>query len=541
MNEIVPIYFLYAEIHYKLFGKLSFLWKNMPEIIADVPCRVEPGSSLPVFCLIKDAHRFPVTLNAVNIEIIYPDRDCEMFIFSFNARSVKDELWTKIFYLTTKEDFSGHINVNVYFSCTINGREHRFKNDNYRKLRHCPLDVFLAKENLPSFENCVKGDMHYHSSYTSDIVEFGAPLRCAKEASGAAGLDFFVAADHSYDFEYHNQQMELDARNTSQWEKALNEAAEVNNEPVVCSNKKVLALLGEEISCGSSRGENIHLVVCENEKFVRGTGDSALKWFDNKPDSSLKEVLDDIDENTLAYAAHPAAGISRLEKLILKRAQWTDEDYYHKKLNGLQILNGVPDAGFYKGIEKWKQVLLNGQRKYIFAGSDAHGNFNLFRQMRPPLVMIYEHTNQRFGSVWTGIYTDRELEINSVISAAKRGNCFISNGPAVRMFVENEKNEIKAMGSEIDGNTFQLLLNAVSTQEFGRILTIDIYVGDIAAKKEYIYKTFSGISLYSVRETIPLFFPDGLYYIRASVKTRRRKNRYFCWTNPVWIQKNKQK
>ncbi|MFC1558036.1 hypothetical protein ACFL40_01635 [candidate division KSB1 bacterium] len=537
MNEILPIFFLYAEIHYKVFGKINFLWKNLPEIVADLPYRVEPGIDLPVFCLIKDAHLFPVTLSRIDIEIIYPDGDCEKFLFPLHELFIDERFWGKEYFIRIKEGFSGYIKANVYISCLAGGKDYYFKNDNYRKIFHRPFDVFVAKDNLPSFEGCVNGDMHYHSYFTSDIVEFGAPLDFAKETAAACGLEFFVSADHSYDFVYYNHQLEHDVREKKQWEKALKEAADVNREPAVCSNKKVIVFQGEEVSCGNSEGNNIHLVIFNNRKFFHGSGDSVLEWFKNNPDDSLENILGKVEDDALVYAAHPDVSVSIIEKIILKRSRWTDTDYLHKRLTGLQILNGIVNAGFFNGLQKWKQVLLKGEKKFVVAGSDAHGNFNLYRQMRPPFVLIYEHTKQRFANVWTGVYINEELNENAVISALKRGACYITNGPAARIFVSNEKNETKEMGETLEGKAFVLTIEAISTEEFGRISTINIFLGDLDSQKEYLFKSFQNISLYLVKEQMRLLLPCVSFYVRAVVETIRKGGKYICCTNPVWIKK----
>ena len=50
---------LYAEVHYKFPPGFSLLHTDYPEIIADLPWRVEPGQDIPILCLIKDAHNTP--------------------------------------------------------------------------------------------------------------------------------------------------------------------------------------------------------------------------------------------------------------------------------------------------------------------------------------------------------------------------------------------------------------------------------------------------------------------------------------------------
>ena len=195
------------------------------------------------------------------------------------------------------------------------------------------------------------------------------------------------------------------------------------------------------------------------------------------------------------------------------------------------------DTGFFKGLEKWKQGLLRGEKKFIVAGNDAHGNFNLYRQARPPFVLICEHTKQRFANVRTGVYINDELSENAVISALKRGACYITNGPAARISVLNENNETKGMGETVEGKLFTLSIEALSIEEFGQISTINVFVGDLDSKEEYLFKSFQNVSLYSARERMRLFLPGVSFYVRAVVETIRKGDKFFCYTNPVWIEK----
>ena len=63
-------------------------------------------------------------------------------------------------------------------------------------------------------------------------------------------------------------------------------------------------------------------------------------------------------------------------------------------MSGLQILNGDLDESFYIGIKQWINYLLNGYKKFIFAGNDAHGNFNKYRQINIPMFSIKESNKQ---------------------------------------------------------------------------------------------------------------------------------------------------
>jgi len=68
ISLLLPI-LAYAEIHYKWKYFPSRLFMKRPEIIADMPFRINPNTSLPVLCIIKDADKFPTRLNDIEIEI----------------------------------------------------------------------------------------------------------------------------------------------------------------------------------------------------------------------------------------------------------------------------------------------------------------------------------------------------------------------------------------------------------------------------------------------------------------------------------------
>ena len=62
-----PLFFLYTEIHYRFPFIFSRYFKKEPEILADIPHRINPSMKIPVMLLIKDADKYPVELNNINI------------------------------------------------------------------------------------------------------------------------------------------------------------------------------------------------------------------------------------------------------------------------------------------------------------------------------------------------------------------------------------------------------------------------------------------------------------------------------------------
>jgi hypothetical protein len=48
-------------------------------------------------------------------------------------------------------------------------------------------------------------------------------------------------------------------------------------------------------------------------------------------------------------------------------------------------------------------MLLTGKRCHIYAGNDAHGNFNRFRQVKLPILRLWEREAHLFGRVTTRV------------------------------------------------------------------------------------------------------------------------------------------
>ena len=59
----------YAETHYRFTGLPSLIYRRQPEIIFDLPRRLQPGADLPVVLLIKDADRFPVSVHTITANL----------------------------------------------------------------------------------------------------------------------------------------------------------------------------------------------------------------------------------------------------------------------------------------------------------------------------------------------------------------------------------------------------------------------------------------------------------------------------------------
>jgi len=532
--EIILPFILYAETHYKFKGIYSRLIKNEPEIIADAPFRVEPNQEIPILILIKDAHRFPIQLISFTIEIKGADRTLLKKNIPLNITIDKERFWHQIFYVNPPDNFYGPSEINVVITIKIDNKIKKYHNDNYRISSHDPLKVYLAAEPLPRFKNYYFGDFHYHSNFTEDQVEFGAPVKATVQIARALGLNFFAVTDHSYDLDDSIDSWTDNDHSLAKWYRFWKEVEQLNS-----SYSDFVILPGEEVSAGNHRNRNVHLLILNNRQFFPGQGDSAERWFCTKPDFSIDQILNQLEDNTLAIAGHPEMPIPFLQWLLIRRGRWQWQDLIKAGLDGFQIWNGEYDHSFYQDSQTWIQLLLEGKRLTLVAGNDAHGNFNRFRQIGFPFFTFRESYTQLFGNMRTGVKLNKKLNLNTLIHAVKDRHVLISNGPIVDFFVQNERGHVSAIGDKISGNQFNIFIRAKSTAEFGRITSFQLLIGDFETKKERPFLTieqFPGFYRFEKKQTLSNLNQNC--YVRAELIATKDDGKITrCLTNPIWITK----
>ena len=512
----VPI--LYAETHYRFPFFISFLLKKEPEILFDAPHRLDPGQDIPVLLFFKDAHRYPVTLKSVKLAITGSSLVQKTVHFDEINLNIDKKVFWKIFYITPPE--TGWLEIQPIAVCEIKGREFEVGVDNFRFSSKAPLKVFTSDEPLPCEKGWLYGDIHTHSIYSSDHVEYGAPIQCAVELASASGLSWFAATDHSYDLDDCKDDFTRNNPDLPLWKKL--------NDDISLINSHFTVIRGEEISCGTGHGKNAHLICLGNKSFIEGWGDSAEKWLVTQPQLSISEVLERImKDNALGIAAHPLEKVPFLQRFLLRRGKWTHADLKSDGLAGFQLLNGKRDSGFYNGRKHWVQLLLSGKKLYIYGGSDAHGNFNRLRQIGLPFVSIRETHDQIFGGSRTCLYSI-DCDTENIINALRHGRCFISDGPFLDCYITSE-NSTAYMGNHIHSTNPVLHITAISSKEFGAFSSIHVFHGTVGAsqEKETIH---SGSSSYEVRLEQPL---EGIGYVRVEAVTGQDR---FAITNPVWFE-----
>jgi len=529
---LIPI-LLYAETHYKFKGIYSRLYKKEPEIIADAPFRVEPGKPVPILLLVKDGHRFPIFFNSVTITLKAISGENISKKLSINEKIENQKFWHKIIYFEPPNNTTGSVQFDVEFEININGKIKNYCNDNYRISSHRPLDVYLADEPLPQFDNWYFGDFHYHSSYTEDQVEFGAPLKATAQIAQAMGLNFFAVTDHSYDLDDRDDSFILNDPEIPKWFKMWEEAESLNS-----NLKNFVILPGEEISAGNCKNRNVHLLILNNKRFFQGKGDGAEQWFKTKPDLSINQILDKLDSQAIAIAGHPEMKVPILQWLLIRRGKWLWKDFLHSRLEGFQIWNGDYDENFFYGSATWSKLLLAGKKLNLIAGNDAHGNFNRFRQIGFPFFTFRELSTQIFGNMRTGVKIDKKFNQTNLINQIKNRHVLITNGPVVDFFLQNEHKNLANIGEKIQGRQIELEVNAKSTSEFGVLKFIKLFVGDLTRKEEIEYQTINRFeNSYNFKFNRKLSNLPKNGYLRLEVTAEKKNGELTkCLTNPVWIK-----
>jgi hypothetical protein len=251
---------------------------------------------------------------------------------------------------------------------------------------------------------------------------------------------------------------------------------------------------------------------------IEGSGDSAEKWFKNKPQRHLEEIKSFHDESNLFIAAHPNDDIPFLQKLTLRRGNWSLDDFHNSEIRFLQLINTSHFPDVLKAIDHWRSSLLQGNRFYILAGNDAHGNFNVMRQIKSPFWKLFASHDQVFGKFFTAF----KYKNNNPVQGIKNGVVIVSNGPFLS-FQLKVKRKYYPIGSKINEKSAVLEYETRTAYEFGEIRTLNLYIGDTTLKKE--------IKISNPKNSLKIELP-ARGYVRMSMSTSQGG---FVVTNPVWM------
>ena len=132
--QFLPIVFLYAELHFRFKWSGSRYFQKEPEILADLPIRIEPNRDIPILLIIKDSHLFPITLKYVEIVIYKSNKIIQSQTFQYNTQ-LNINLWDDTV-MIDPEGISGDIEINVEFMYNVGGQDKKCTIHNYPLCSH---------------------------------------------------------------------------------------------------------------------------------------------------------------------------------------------------------------------------------------------------------------------------------------------------------------------------------------------------------------------------------------------------------------------
>jgi hypothetical protein len=524
INNLLPFLWLpvlYAETHYRFKYFFSRLRKPEPEIIADCPARIKKGHVLPVLLIVKDARQYPVLLHEI---AVYAGN--QLLFQQKPDRRIESGYAEIIFELPTDTLKTGSLSLNIGITYRCRGKIKICWNDNHRGSSHAPLPVYISDEDLPRLDNCLYGETHAHTIYTSDQVEFGASLNATARLSSALGLDFFCATDHSYDLDDQADNYLQNDPGLARWQQFWSEVENFNKQ------NTFQIIPGEEVTVRNSQQQNVHCLVYNSPHFFYGSGDSAEKWLRTRSEMSIPELLANLPENALALAAHPAEKPPFLQRLLIRRGYWRELDCAQQNLHGLQFINNSGATIDDQGKQLWLSQLLRGYRQLGLAGNDAHGNFARFRQIGFPFLTMREDYLHLFGHWRCGVYLpDGNRSMTAILRVIRAGACFMTDGPAL-LFQACTQNSWQHSGSRLK-NITRLKLAARSTPEFSALKNIKIMSADEGDPVERVIISLDLEPESYDYETEIAFLPEKRNgYIRAELTTHTGRT---ALSNPIWF------
>ncbi len=524
------IFLAYAEIHFRYPHLPSLIFRKEPEILFDLPLRSLHGEEVLLFLLVKDADRFPVTLIDGTVSVSADATGAlRTFDFSLN-QSVQNHFFAHT--LKLPPDLFPHsgkyrLTVRLRYQ-TGNGKIRELEQDNYPLPKREPFLIYLSEEPLPTFPGWYWGDLHVHSNFTEDQVEFGAPIRETVLAARNMGLHFVAITDHSYDLDDLPNDYTRNDPQLRKWHQFRQEIEQIQRE-----FPDFVIIPGEEVSVGNHRGQNVHCLVLNDPQFHPGSGDGAEHLLRNRPTMSLDELFRRKHPDALIIAAHPVEKPPLSQQKILNRGIWELPDVENHPLNALQILNGMfRHDSFFCGLAQWKILLHSGRKIGIVAGNDAHGNFNIFRQVKTPFLTLHSHRQHLLGKMRTAVFSEN-LSLPAVLTALKKNRSVISDGPLAILTVQGERSA--TIGEQIHWPGHGAIrIRAKSTAEYGFWRKIVLYLGDRKTALEHHLELEIDKNSLEIEREISL--PDSpVRYIRLEGSTIRNSEKHYCYTNPIWF------
>ena len=411
---------------------------------------------------------------------------------------------------------------------------------NYTETRR--LRVHVAVADYPWPDGWYGGDTHYHTMYTNNTAEFGAPLPAVAATAKAMGLQWLITTDHSCDldetgdgaFSYATTHWEYTIQDQTGTQTSYRDNTAIGStwdvlgsEATLFSSQEFRIHRGVELNAASvdsdTYGKTLHCLVV-NDAYISSPLSGAIGERPVTP--SLPDALAQIQGGGFAYAAHPLSDMSAewggLDWTI-NGAAWGDEDYAaalgYSAFSGLEAFNtratryssdqndpwpdfdaGVEPGDPYPaellaGIDLWDAYLrsyLPSTRKiFLSGGSDAHGDFNYGTF----LSLDSYATDNAIGKVQTVVrvpdpaYGPGNLPpTDELVAACRDGRSVVTDGPFIEIGIDRNGDgdfddaEDVGIGGDTSCGSVEscpLTIRWASTGDFGDAVLIELSDGDV--------------------------------------------------------------
>jgi hypothetical protein len=494
----------YAETHYKFKLPWSPLYRRWPEIFVDGPSFCVPGVRPVFYLVVKDGDLFPVRIREVQA-LIQDGSGTRTRTLPLDFAPGENLVFHPL--PLDLDGLTGEVSLNFRIRAerSPGGAQRTFLNANFPGITPSPLRIAFLSAGLPYPEGWHAGELHCHSDYSNDPVEYGAPLRVLQEAGTALGMGYVVCTDHSYDFYYDRRRYMQPIDPEANFAEYRRAALDLN----AAHPEATVVIPGEEVSCGNHLGENVHLLVAGHPGFLPGLGDGGRRWLNNKPDLPIGEVLERA-RGTPCFSAHPRSRIGGLERFVFRRGMWHEPDLrpagYSRGVDGLQFWNGHRGRDFSEGRAFWVSRLLAGERISPIGANDAHGDLNRCIGVKTPLFSLYQNRNHVYGHVRTVVHAP-ERTVAGIQAGLAAGRLCCTDGP----FLDLER----AGGSG--------LVVAHSIPDYGPLARVAVWSGRRGESRESLVRSWSWDAQgpMEVRETLSL--PADSLYVRAEAATSEKR------------------
>ena len=586
--------------------------KNQPEFNADAPWRLEPDQdSLPITIYIRDANIQSPGYSPWRVDNLLIEQSVEQGHWfklatiippispGINSQGdINQDFWVHSIQIPISEIQNWSPGNDVHLRVKFTGSPYPHQKTSTLE-RH--IEILRAEYALPlgraansaGSRKWFYGDTHYHSAYTNDIKEFGAPILETRAAGQAIGLDWLVITDHSTDLDEIDEGYDRKSR----WERLKTELSSS-----AISDDRFRFLLGEEISLIGKDNRFVHmLAIGALDKMIEGAFlpevgntlatnlwqeaiESIIKHSQGYPANILKQLFGKVNhfenvlallpDNSLTFAAHPYSVAQ------VPPAKWDEQDLSHARLTGHEFWNGRTrksakqtdnpfatkgwtdpvtlksrdDARITKllqlvgkkwephlirGVEEWKLgAPLPSRRPVFVGGSDAHGDFNYHAGMAWDYTKVDMIDDNALGRVRTAIFLPEHQSasvpyVDEILAALKTGSCVVTDGPILEFHLQH-KGQIAYMGESLfvsgDGDP-EMKIVAHSTPEFGPVTQVDV----VTYFKGQKSKKSTSVTLEQGKHAIvQLAGVQGYYRLQAQT-VGMDGERFCCFTNPIWL------